>query len=72
MWKVVFASYKLHYPKSNFQEETLKERLRETSQELKTWTSNEEGSDKMVLQNEEVLVCLKSIDGHAMCNVLKH
>jgi hypothetical protein len=71
MWKVVFTSYKLNYPKSNFQEETLKKWLWETLRELKTRTSNEEGSNKVVLHNEEVLVHLKSIDGHAMCNVLK-
>jgi hypothetical protein len=26
----------------------------------------------MLLQNEKMLVCLKSTDGHGMCNVLKH
>jgi len=71
MWKVVYASYKFDYPKSKFQDETLEERLWETFQDLKTWTSNEEGSNIEVLPNEKVLVCLKSIDGHAMCNVLK-
>ncbi len=30
MWKVVYVSYKSDYPKSNFEEETLKERLWET------------------------------------------
>jgi hypothetical protein len=45
--------------------------LRKTLHELKIGTSNEEGSNIVVLQNEEVLVSLKSIDGHAMRNVLK-
>jgi len=70
--KVVYASYKLDFPKLDFQEETLKETLQETLRELKTRTSNEEGSYIVVLQNEEVLVHLKSINGHGMHNVLKH
>jgi hypothetical protein len=55
-----------------FQEYTFNERLQETLQKLKTWTSNEEGLRKMVLYNEEVLVHLKSTNGHAMHNVFKH
>jgi hypothetical protein len=38
---------------------------------LKTKTSNEKDSYTVVLQNKEVLAYLKSIDVHAMCNVLK-
>jgi len=76
VWKVVYASYKLNFPKLDFQEETLKEKLQETLRktlrELKTRTSNEEGSYIVVLQNEEVLVHLKSTNGHGMHNVLKH
>jgi hypothetical protein len=49
----------------------LKERLWETLQESKTRTTNEEASNNVVLQNEKMLVSLKSIDGHAMRNVLK-
>ncbi len=49
VWKVVYVSYKSNYSESKFQEETLKERLWETLQELKIGTSNEEGSNIMVL-----------------------
>ncbi len=49
----------------------MKERLWETLQESKTRTTNEEASNNVVLQNEKMLVSLKSIDGHAMRNVLK-
>jgi len=38
---------------------------------LKTRTSNQEGSKRVVLQNEEVFTHLKSMDAHAMHNVLK-
>jgi hypothetical protein len=55
-----------------FQEETFNERLQETLQKLKTRTSNEERLRKVVLYNEEILVHLKSTNGHAMHNVLKH
>jgi hypothetical protein len=48
VWKVVYASYKSNYLESNFQEETLKERLQETLRKLKTRTLNEEGSNKAV------------------------
>jgi hypothetical protein len=47
----------------------LKERLWETLRELRTWTLNEEGLETNVLQNEEVLTCLKVMDDHAMHNV---
>ncbi len=49
VWKVVYVSYKSHYLESNRKEETLKERLSETWRVLKTRTSNEEGSNKVVL-----------------------
>ncbi len=49
----------------------MKERLWETLQESKIRTTNEEASNNVVLQNEKMLVSLKSIDGHAMRNVLK-
>jgi hypothetical protein len=47
----------------------LKEKLWETLRELKTWTLNEEGSKTIILQNEEMLTCLKLMDDHAMHNV---
>jgi hypothetical protein len=47
----------------------LKERLWETLREFLKWTLNEEGLEIVVLQNEEVLTCLKSMDDHAMHNV---
>jgi hypothetical protein len=72
MQKVVYASYKYDYLKSEFQEETLKKKLQETLQELKLRTLNEEGLDILVLLNQKMLVCLKSTNGHAMLNVLKH
>jgi hypothetical protein len=50
MWKVVYVSYKLDFPKLDFQEETLQETLWETLGKLKTGTSNEEGSYIMVLR----------------------
>ncbi len=49
VWKVVYVSYKLDYLNSYFQEETLKERSWETLRKLKIGTSNEEGSDRVVL-----------------------
>ncbi len=49
VWKAVYASYKLDYLESDFQEETLKERLWGTLRELKIGTSNEEGLDIVVL-----------------------
>jgi len=44
----------------------LKERLWETLKELKTGTLKEEGLEIVVLQNEEVLTCLKLMDDHAI------
>jgi hypothetical protein len=45
----------MEYPYSNFQEETLKERFQETLQKLKIGTLNQEGLERVVLQNEDVL-----------------
>lgn len=59
----------MDYPYFEFQEKTLKEKLWETLRELKTWTLNEEGSKTIILQNEEVLTCLKLMDHDAMHNV---
>jgi hypothetical protein len=39
--------------------------------ELKTRTFNEDGNEKGVLQNEEVLTQLKAMNGHATQNMLK-
>jgi hypothetical protein len=39
--------------------------------ELKTNTTNEEGIERVVLQNVHVLAQFKRIDGHATYNVLK-
>ncbi len=49
VWKAIYVSYKSDYLEIKFEEETLKERLWKTLQELKTRTSNEEGSNKVVL-----------------------
>jgi hypothetical protein len=43
------------YPNSPFHEDTLKDWLRNALKELKTDTSNEEGTKKAVLQFDEVL-----------------
>lgn len=55
VWKVVYAAYKMEYPYFNFQEETLKERFQETLQKLKIGTLNQEGLERVVLRNEDVL-----------------
>jgi hypothetical protein len=41
----------------------------ETLRELQIGTLNEEGLNTTILQNEEVLTCLKLMDDHAMHNV---
>lgn len=56
---------------NTFQEETLKERLRETLRELKTGTSNEEDSDRAAIQPEDVIDAIRATDGHAARNVLR-
>ena len=54
------------HPESKFAKDTLKDKLHETLKELKTGTSNEEGSEKAVLQPDDVLTRLRSTDSHAM------
>jgi hypothetical protein len=60
-----------HHLDSIFVEEILKDHLHDTLKELKTITNNEEGSKRATLQCDEVLECLKAIDGHAIKNILK-
>jgi hypothetical protein len=55
MWKDVYVANKAEYPKSKFQEEILKKRFWDTLREIKIGKPNEEGSNNVVLQNEEVL-----------------
>ncbi len=43
------ANYKLNFPNSIFQKETLKNRLWNTLKELKTSIANEEGVERVVL-----------------------
>jgi len=39
--------------------------------ELKINVTNEEGEERARLQNDEVLACLKTIDGHVTQNIIK-
>ena len=67
----LFKEYKDHYTNFLFVKEILKDRLRETLKKIKTCTSNEDNSNKAILQCDEVLEQLKCTDGHAAQNVLK-
>ena len=68
MWKNVYSDFLLENLDSPLQEETLKDKLREASKEVKMGTSNKPNSDMANLQGEDVLAWLKQTDGH---NVLK-
>jgi hypothetical protein len=59
------------YFDSIFYEDILKYQLWEALKEIKIWTFNDEGDEKVVLQNEEVLAQSKAMDGHASQNVFK-
>ncbi len=49
----------------------MKDLLRDTLKELKTGNSNEKGLNKATLQCDDMLGCLKTIDGHVSKNILK-
>jgi hypothetical protein len=55
VWKLVYADFLQRFEDNLFQEETLKERLRDTLRELETGTSNEEDSDCVAIQPEDVI-----------------
>ncbi len=63
MWKAIYAKYRETYLDNIFQENALKE--------SKIRIFNEDGNEKVVLQNEEVLTQLKAMSGHATWNMLK-
>ena len=71
VWKLVYRQFLREHPGSKFAEDTLKDRLRKTLKELKTGTSNKEGSEKVVLQVRNILIRLRSTISHATRNILK-
>lgn len=70
VWKLVYEQFLREHPGNKFAEETLKDRLRQALKELKTGTSNEEGSEKAVVQAEDVVTRLRNTDSQATPNVL--
>ena len=71
VWKLVYDQFLCEHHGCKFVEETLKDRLRETLKELKTGTSNEEGSDRAVLQADNVHTHLRNTNSHATRNILR-
>ena len=71
VWKLVYDQFLREHPGSKFAEETLKDRLWETLKELKTRTSNDEGSNRAILQADDVLTRLRNTDSHATRNILR-
>ena len=71
VWKLVYADFLQRFEDNLFQEETLKERLRDMLRELKTGTSNEEDSDRPAIQPEDVIDAIRATDGRAAQNVLR-
>ena len=55
VWKLMYEQFLREHPRSKFAEDMLKYRLQETLKELKTRISNEEGSEKAILQADDVL-----------------
>ena len=64
VWKLVYDQFFCEHPGSKFAEESLKDRLWEILKELKTCTSNEEGSKKIVMQADGLLTHLRNTDSH--------
>jgi hypothetical protein len=52
VWKGVYGEYKEAYSNSMFQKDTLKDCFQNVLKEFKTNNSNEEGSEKVVSQND--------------------
>lgn len=71
VWKLAYAYYFVGYLDLLFQEDPLKDRLRDTLKDLKMGTNNEAHGDMTTLQSDEVLVQLKTTYGHTTHNVLK-
>jgi hypothetical protein len=71
MWKHICINYQVHHSCFVFAIETSKDFLHDTLKELKTITSNGEGSKRATLQRDEVLECLRATYEHATKNVLK-
>jgi hypothetical protein len=63
--------YKKIYPNLVFQEDTLKDYLRNALKGLKMGTSNEGGNERVILQSDEVLIQFKATSEHDTQNILK-
>jgi hypothetical protein len=69
VWALMYEEYKEAHPASAFDQETLKERVRETLEQLQTDTSNNKG-EPATLQSSEFLKRIKDTDGHATRSVI--
>jgi hypothetical protein len=58
------SEYKKTYPNLVFQEDTLKDCLRNALKELKMGTSNEGRNEQVILQSDEILIQLKPTNEH--------
>jgi hypothetical protein len=71
VWKQVYMDYQTAYLYSYLMEKTFKDRLRDTLKELEIGISNQEGSEKAIVQCDQVLEHLKATNGHATRNIFK-
>jgi uncharacterized protein YifE (UPF0438 family) len=72
VWKAMYKDYLEQYPDSSFKESNLKERVRETLNELETGNSNPKRTSSVALQSADVLKKIRLTNGHASRNVLKY
>ena len=69
VWRKVYDTFINVHPEAiKFNEENLKDRVRQTLRELKTGTSNQKGT--AVVQSTEILGQIRLTDSHASRNVL--
>jgi hypothetical protein len=69
VWQKVYVSYKEAHLYSSFDEETLKNKVRETLEQLQTATSNTPNTPA-ALQSTEILKKIKETNGHATRNLI--
>ncbi|KAL2643144.1 hypothetical protein R1flu_010731 [Riccia fluitans] len=69
VWKQEYADYVRVWPDSVFTEDTLKQRLRETLDEIETGRSNEKGGSTS-LQSDNIFEKIRQTNGHATRNLL--
>lgn len=71
LWPLVYKDYLLKLSKCSFTQDTSKEKLCDSMNEIKTRKSNDDNSEKAYFQDDELLKRFRTTNRHATGNIMK-